>query len=128
MSEVQAPADGPPPPSGERAEPSLEASAVAVKDAAILLGAQVGTAIAAAEQKLRRVAHEHPYLLLSGGAGSGFVVGGGLAAPITRALVKTGLRTAGLFLLDAAVKAPTTTTTATTTTTTTAAPPDGSTP
>ncbi|MDP2344107.1 MAG: hypothetical protein Q8O67_24330 [Deltaproteobacteria bacterium] len=120
MSEANAPmpdvAAAAPPPAGgsasEHPEPSLEASAVAVKEAAILLGAQVSTAMAAAEKKLRKVAAENPYLLLGGGVGTGFVAGGGLAAPITRVLVKTGLRTAGLFLLDAAVKAlkPTTTT------------------
>ncbi len=86
-------------------EESLQASAVAVKDAAVVLGAQLNNAVALAERKLRKAAVEHPYLLLGGGIGTGFVGGGGLSAPLTRALVRTGLRTAGLLLLDVARKA-----------------------
>ena len=105
------------------AEPSLQASALAVKDAAVVLGEQVGTAIAAAERALRKVASENPYLLLGGGVGSGFVAGGGLASPLTRVFVRTGLRTAGLFLLDAARKALTPETETATATTTSSIPP-----
>ncbi len=107
MSETPAPIVGAAPvdAAADPSDESLQASALAVKDAVVVLGSQLNNAVALAERKLRKVAVEHPYLLMGGGIGSGFVVGGGLSAPLTRALVRGGLRTAGLLLLDVARKA-----------------------
>lgn len=73
-------------------------------DAARHLGASVQQTVRIAERSFREVARDRPYVLLGAAVGTGFVVGGGLASPITRGLVGMGMRTAGAFLLDAALQ------------------------
>lgn len=85
-------------------EQSLSEAAVAVKDAAVVLGGQLAATLAIADRTLLRAAAEHPYMLLGGAAGAGFVAGGGLAAPITRHLFRFGFKTASGFVLDAALR------------------------
>lgn len=85
-------------------EQSLSEAAVAVKDAAVNLGGQLAATLAIADRTLMKAAAEHPYMLLGGAAGAGFVAGGGLAAPITRHLFRFGFKTASGFVLDAALR------------------------
>lgn len=85
-------------------EQSLSEAAVAVKDAAVNLGGQLAATLALADRTLMKAAAEHPYMLLGGAAGAGFVAGGGLAAPITRHLFRFGFKTASGFVLDAALR------------------------
>jgi hypothetical protein len=90
-------------PQSSSEESLLEASA-AVKDAAAELTSRVRDTVSLAQRTLRNTARDNPYLLLGSAFGGGFVAGGGLASPLTRALVGVGVRTAGAFLLDAALQ------------------------
>ena len=85
-------------------EPSFVEATMAMTDAAKTFGASMKRTVRVAERSFRQAAHERPYLLLGAAAGGGFVVGGGLASPITRSLLGMGMRTAGAFLLDAAIQ------------------------
>lgn len=87
-----------------RTDQSLTDAAVGVKDAAVALGGQLASTLAIADRTLMKAATQYPYLLLGGAAGAGFVAGGGLAAPITRHLVRFGFKTASGFVLDAALR------------------------
>lgn len=86
-------------------EPSLVDATLAVKDAVVVLGGSLAQTLAIADRTLLTAAREHPYLLLGGAAGAGFVAGGGLAAPLTRSLMRFGFKTASAFVLDAAMRA-----------------------
>ena len=85
-------------------EQSLNEAVIAVKDAAVNLGGQLAATLAIADRTLMKAAAEHPYVLLGGAAGAGFVAGGGLAAPMTRQLFRFGMKTASGFVLDAALR------------------------
>lgn len=86
------------------ADPTLLDASLGVKDAAAELSSRVIDTVSLAQRTLRNAARDNPYLLLGSAFGGGFVAGGGLASPLTRALVGVGLRTAGAFLIDAAVQ------------------------
>ncbi len=87
------------------AEPTLLEATVAVKDAVVVLGGQLAQTLAIADRTLLKAARDYPYMLLSGAASTGFIAGGGLAAPITRSLLRFGFKTASGFVLDAAMRA-----------------------
>ena len=83
----------------------LAEAAAALKDAAVKLGGHAMTTARAARRELIRVADLHPYALAGGAGGVGFVAGGGLTAPATRALIGMGLKLGSAFVLDAAITA-----------------------
>ncbi len=79
-------------------------SGVALKSAAKAFGAQLRSTVAVANAFITKSVKESPALTLGGAAGAGFIVGGGLSAPLTRSLMRVGLKAGSAFFLDAAMK------------------------
>lgn len=79
-------------------------SGVALKSAAVAFGQQLKSTVAVANAFITKSVKESPALTLGSAAGAGFVVGGGLSAPLTRSLLRVGVKAGGAFFLDAAIK------------------------
>jgi hypothetical protein len=79
-------------------------ASVALKDAAVHFGAQVKETLGVTNAFISRAVKDSPLKTLGGAAGAGFVVGGGLSAPLTRSMLRVGLKAGGAFFLDAAIK------------------------
>jgi ElaB/YqjD/DUF883 family membrane-anchored ribosome-binding protein len=77
---------------------------VALKDAAVGFGSQLKATVAITNAFITKAVKENPALTFGSAAGAGFVVGGGLSAPLTRSLLRVGMKAGGAFLLDAAIK------------------------
>lgn len=79
-------------------------SGVALKSAAVAFGQQLKSTVAVANAFITKSVKESPALTLGSAAGAGFVVGGGLSAPLTRSLLRVGVKAGSAFFLDAAIK------------------------
>lgn len=80
-------------------------ASMALKDAAVTLGAQMKSTFAVADAFITKAVKDSPLATLGGAAGAGFLVGGGLSAPITRSLIRIGLKAGGAYALDMALTA-----------------------
>jgi hypothetical protein len=80
---------------------SLKDAATDLSEAAVTMGLQFRRTVGVVQGTLAEVAHEHPFTLLAGAAGIGFVVGGGLASTFSRAAIKI----AGAFVVESALDA-----------------------
>lgn len=76
----------------------------ALKDAAVAFGSQLKSTVAIANAFIHKSVKDSPALTIGGAAGAGFVLGGGLSAPLTRSLISVGVKAGSAFLLDAALK------------------------
>lgn len=87
-----------------RVDTDVVNAGVALKDAAVGFGSQLKATVAITNAFITKAVKESPALTLGSAAGAGFVVGGGLSAPLTRSLLRVGMKAGGAFLLDAAIK------------------------
>lgn len=80
-------------------------ASMALKEAAFTLGAQMKETFAVADAFITKAVKDSPLATLGGAAGAGFLVGGGLSAPITRSLIRIGLKAGSAYALDMALTA-----------------------
>lgn len=87
------------------ADVDIVQASMALKDAAYTLGNQLKATVAVADAFITKAVKESPLATLGGAAGAGFLVGGGFGAPLTRSLLRIGLKAGGAFVLDSALSA-----------------------
>ncbi len=92
-------------PGTEQQDVDIVQASMALKQAAYTLGAQMKSTFAVADAFITKSVKESPLATLGGAAGAGFLVGGGLSAPLTRSLIRIGLKAGGAYALDAALTA-----------------------